>query len=100
MESDNTSNNPGITCIVTIHGIGFEQPPGKDVAGYADDLHAHLYEHFGDLLSDDPNKQVYQHRQSVPIYVQSSYPPSSSKTRSREEGMKRLVHRGGNPPVV
>ena len=90
MESDNTSNNPGITCIVTIHGIGFEQPPGKDVAGYADDLHAHLYEHFGDLLSDDPNKQVYQHRQSVPIYVQSSYPPSSSKTRSREEGMKRL----------
>jgi hypothetical protein len=38
MDSDKT----GITCIVTIHGIGFQQPPGEGVAGYADDLHAHL----------------------------------------------------------
>jgi hypothetical protein len=90
MDSDNTSDNPGITCIVTIHGIGFQQPPGKDVAGYADDLHAHLHEHLGDLLSDDPNRQSYQHGKSVPIYVQSSYRLPSSEIRSREEGMKRL----------
>ncbi len=97
MDSKNTSDNAGITCIVTIHGVGFEQPPDKDVAGYADDLHTHLHEHLGDLLSDDPNKQDYQHSQSAPIYVQSSYPPSSSQPRSREEGMKRLgTWRDGN----
>jgi hypothetical protein len=91
------SDNPGITCIVTIHGIGFQQPPGKDVAGYADDLHAHLREHLGDLLSDDPNRQSYQHGKSVPIYVQSSYRLPSSEIRSREEGMKRLgTWRDGN----
>ncbi|MGZ3628334.1 MAG: hypothetical protein ACXVDN_11765, partial [Ktedonobacteraceae bacterium] len=38
-----------ITCLVTLHGIGFEQPPrvvnGEQVAnsGYADPLHQHLY---------------------------------------------------------
>jgi hypothetical protein len=97
MDSDNTSDNPGITCIVTIHGIGFQQPPSEDVAGYADDLHAHLHEHLGDLLSDDPNRQSYQHGMSVPIYVQSSYRLPSSEIRSREEGMKRLgTWRDGN----
>lgn len=90
MDSDTTATKTGITCIVTIHGIGFEQPPGKHIAGYADDLHAHLHERLGDLLSDDPNKQDYQHRKSVPIYVQSSYPLAASAPRSREEGMKRL----------
>src|SRR5690348_6207431 len=91
------SDNPGITCIVTIHGIGFQQPPDKDVAGYADDLHTHLHEHLGDLLRDDPNRQSYQHGMSVPIYVQSSYRLPSSEIRSREEGMKRLgTWRDGN----
>lgn len=90
MDAEHTFDNPGITCILTIHGIGFEQPPCEGIAGYADDLHAHLHEHLGDLLSDDPNRQSYQRGESVPIYVQSSYPFSSSKTRSREEGMKRL----------
>lgn len=90
MASDNTSDNAGINCIVTIHGIGFQQPPGKDFAGYADDLHAHLYECLGDLLSDDPDRQSYQYGKSVPIYVQSSYELPASKIRSREEGMKRL----------
>ncbi len=97
MDTDNTSDTTGITCIVTIHGIGFQQPPSKDVAGYADDLHAHLYEHLGDLLSDDPDRQSYQQGKSAPIYVQSSYPLASSATRSREEGMKRLgTWRNGN----
>jgi len=87
----------GVTCIVSIHGIGFQQPPSIDIAGYADDLHAHLHEHLGDLLSDDPTRQSYQQGESVPIYVQSSYQPSSSEPRSREEGMKRLgTWRDGN----
>jgi hypothetical protein len=29
-------------CILTIHGIGFQQPPGHGVAGYADQLHEKL----------------------------------------------------------
>ncbi len=90
MDAEYTFDHPGITCIVTIHGIGFEQPPSEGVAGYADDLHTHLHEHLGDLLSDDPTRQSYQQGWSVPIYVQSSYPFSPSNTRSREEGMKRL----------
>src|SRR5712691_6379323 len=73
--------------IVTIHGIGFEQPPDKDVQGYADGLHANLYGSLGELLSDDPIREDYQSGVSVPIYVQSVYPPGSN---CREEGMKRL----------
>ncbi|HCI79228.1 MAG TPA: hypothetical protein DHW02_06035 [Ktedonobacter sp.] len=76
-----------ILCMVTIHGIGFEQPPAEGVEGYADDLHANLYEALGELLSDDPTRQDYQHGVSVPIYVQSAYPPG---THCREVGMSRL----------
>jgi hypothetical protein len=97
MDANPTSDYPEITCIVTIHGIGFEQPPSEGMAGYADDLHMHLHEHLGDLLSDDPTRQSYQRGESVPIYVQSSYPSSQSKKRSREAGMKRLgAWRGDN----
>ncbi len=60
------SNNVEITCIVTIHGIGFQQPPSVDadgipVGGYGDALHMHLCDELnknGDvLLSDDPDRQ-------------------------------------------
>lgn len=74
-------------CLVTIHGIGFEQPPSEGVEGYADDLHDHLYQVLGELLSDDPTRQAYQQGESVPIYVQSAYPPG---THCREAGMSRL----------
>lgn len=92
MESDN-----GITCIVTIHGIGFQQAPGvgadgKLVAGYADDLHKHLYEELNkdgvELLSDDPDRRgSRQMGDSVPIYVESVWPPGSD---DREAGLQRL----------
>src|SRR5712692_9201603 len=94
---------PRITCIVTIHGIGFQQPPtagvppATDTPGYADDLHAHLCGALNKdgkvLLSDDPNRQEYQHGDSVPIYVQSAWP---SKTARREDGMRRLGTWVGN----
>ena len=48
-----------ITCIVTIHGIGFEQPPQPGVpnSGYADPLHRHLKKCLGNALSDDPGRE-------------------------------------------
>jgi hypothetical protein len=46
MDSDQT----GITCIVTIHGIGFQQPPASGVVGYADHLHRHLHPLLGETL--------------------------------------------------
>jgi hypothetical protein len=76
-----------VICVVTIHGIGFEQPPSEGVQGYADDLHVNLNEKLGGLLSDDPERQSYQSGASVPIYVQSAFPLG---TNCREDGMKRL----------
>ncbi len=87
MESDNTK----ITCIVTIHGIGFQQAPSEGVAGYADDLHKHLCCELNkdgvELLSDDPDHRPHQMIGSVPIYVESAWPPGSF---CREDGLKRL----------
>jgi len=81
----------GIICIVTIHGIGFQQPPLDGVAGYADDLHTHLCSVLNQngnvLLSDDPDRQPHQKGDIVPIYVQSVWPPTSL---CRENGLKRL----------
>ena len=48
--------NSPIICMVTIHGIGFEQPPQGNLPGYADDLHEHLHERLGKILSDDPDR--------------------------------------------
>ncbi len=91
----------GITCIVTIHGVGFQQPPSEGVPGYADDLHTHLCSILNQdgnvLLSDDPCHQKYQSDQSVPIYVQSAWPP---KTACRENGIKRLGTWIGNYRAV
>jgi hypothetical protein len=87
VESDNT----GITCIVTIHGIGFQQAPDEGVAGYADDLHTHLCRELNkdgvELLSDDPDHRLHQRVGSVPIYVESVWPPGSLR---REAGLERL----------
>jgi hypothetical protein len=76
-----------VTCIVTIHGIGFQTPPNDDqgVPGYADALHAHLKDVLGsDILGDDP-----QRRNGVrgPVYVHSTWPPGS---RRIEGGLDRL----------
>lgn len=80
-----------VTCLVTIHGIGFQQPPEDDVPGYADDLHRFLCNELNKdgnvLLSDDPNRQKHQVGESVPIYVQSVWPPN---TLHVEDGLKRL----------
>src|SRR5690242_18594308 len=78
----------GIVCMVTIHGIGFQQPPLNGVAGYADDLHLNLSQHLdATLLSDDPNRQRSQRAESGPIYVQGTWPTGSDHT---EAGLARL----------
>jgi hypothetical protein len=81
-------------CLVTIHGIGFEQSPILDadnkytiIPGYADALHEHLSHCLGEILSDDPQRARHQAGEAGPIYVSSVWPPN---TRKREEGLKRL----------
>ncbi len=85
------SENIGITCIVTIHGIGFQQAPSEGVKGYADDLHKHLCCELNkdgvELLSDDPDHRSRQIVGSVPIYVESVWPAGSLH---REAGLRRL----------
>jgi hypothetical protein len=82
-----------ITCLVTLHGIGFEQPPQPEVlnSGYADPLHLHLKKCLGTLLSDDPNRKDgrLQPGDNGAIYVESRYKDAQGKL-TREEGLKRL----------
>src|SRR6266487_1921845 len=81
-------------CLVTIHGIGFEQPPVLDadnkytvIPGYADTLHEHLNHCLGATLSDDPRRARHTPGEAGPIYVSSVWPPNTHK---REDGLKRL----------
>jgi len=70
-----------LTCLLTIHGIGFQQPPKGGIPGYADGLHERLRVRLGDALGDDPN------RERGPVYVQSTWPADS---RAVEPGLQRL----------
>lgn len=95
-------SSDGIVCLVTIHGIGFQQPPGEaesgqpDRPGYADLLHQYLAaaltdQASGRRLSDDPDRQRYQHGPTVPIYVESNWPPVPGRSKQvRETGLERL----------
>src|SRR5438094_78317 len=75
---------PKVTCLVTIHGIGFQDPDddARQIRGYADDLHCALKGELPDgYLSDDPHREI-----SGDIYVRSD--PSGGNDRA--EGLKRL----------
>jgi hypothetical protein len=80
-----------ITCLVTLHGIGFEQPPqpGFKNSGYADLLHVHLNKCLDTMLSDDPNREREQRGENGAIYVESRW-LTATGIASREEGLKRL----------
>jgi hypothetical protein len=79
---------PGTLCLVTIHGIGFQQPPIDGAPGYADTLHERLSNYLdASILSDDPQRKRTRRGQAGPIYVQSSWPPDSLNT---EAGLRRL----------
>jgi hypothetical protein len=71
----------GLTVLLTIHGIGFQQPPADGTPGYADGLHENLRKGLGDQLNDDPK------RARGPVYVSSSWPPGSD---NEEAGLARL----------
>lgn len=70
-------------CMLTVHGIGFQQPPQTGIAGYADGLHTNLAEVLGDKLGNDPNRQP---ETDGPVYVMSAKP----KTHDAEWGLSRL----------
>ncbi|MBV9315136.1 MAG: hypothetical protein JO100_15715 [Pseudonocardia sp.] len=69
-----------LTCLLTVHGIGFQQPPVGDQAGYADQFHTLLAAPtaLGSALGNDPN------RLAGPVYVQSCW------DGSRTAGLDRL----------
>ena len=51
--------DPKYICLVTIHGVGFMQPPINGIPGYADGLHQHLSKYLDEhLLGDDPKRQM------------------------------------------
>lgn len=77
-----------IICLVTIHGVGFEQPPMNGTPGYADSLHERLSKYLdATLLGDDPKRERVQRGQSGPIYIQGFWPPGSE---SAEPELARL----------
>ncbi|HTZ87090.1 MAG TPA: hypothetical protein VMB05_10520 [Solirubrobacteraceae bacterium] len=73
---------PSSPCLVTVHGIGFQQPPHEGEPGYADALHEHLGDQLGGRLGDDPERVKKGER--GPVYV------SSQVGGSRERGLARL----------
>jgi hypothetical protein len=78
-----------LTCLLSIHGTGFQQPPADGVPGYADDLHERLRGTLGNTLGDDPN------RERGPVYVQSTWPPQSHAIEPGLERLGRLLTAGG-----
>ncbi len=80
-----------VTCLVTLHGVGFQQPPqaGVDNSGYADPLHQHLKKCLAEQLSDDPNREHSEPGDNGAIYVESRWRDDKG-IASREEGLKRL----------
>ena len=98
----------GLTCLVTVHGIGFQQPPQPAhddvpaVPGYADGLHQRLHDDatgLGARLGDDPVRWADSNgRVRGPVYVASSW------YGIREDGLRRLnqalVHPSDPPAEV
>lgn len=65
-----------ITCLVTLHGIGFQQPPQQGIPGYADDLHANLCKHLDTTLLGN-----------TPLYVTGTGIPGAN---SSDPGLSAL----------
>jgi hypothetical protein len=66
-----------LTCVLTVHVIGFQQPPSDGHAGYADRLHALLgaVVALGQELGNDPK------REAGPVYVQKVRCPAVRNIR-------------------
>jgi hypothetical protein len=73
-------------CVLTVHGIGFQQPPIGTSPGYADVLHENLSDGLqvlGSSLGKDPQRTAAPFG---PVYVMSAKP----ETHDHEWGLKRL----------
>jgi hypothetical protein len=81
----------GSVCLVTVHGIGFQQAADDkaDIAGYADQLHTHLREFLGTDLGDDPCRP-----DGGPVYVSSEFDHSPAEGLARLDAEKRLAPAG------
>lgn len=87
-----SSPSPGLVCLLTVHGIGFQQAPHEpDLPGYADGLHQHLRAELGPLLGDDPRRERNEPGEAGAVYVASEWPPHSGDT---ELGLDRIAARG------
>jgi hypothetical protein len=75
--------------VVTVHGIGFQQPPKNGNPGYADALHENLRQELGDRLGEDPERT----ESGGPVYVQSEWEGSPADGLARLG--KPLVHNDG-----
>jgi pimeloyl-ACP methyl ester carboxylesterase len=76
---------PPRVCLLTVHGIGFQQPPTGGRDGYADGLHEHLRKVLGDRLGEDCEDPADPERpRGGPVYVQSEV------EGKRELGLGRL----------
>jgi len=78
----------GSLVLLTVHGIGFQQPPRDGVEGYADQLHQHLKAELGDLLGEDPQ------RKEGPVYVESEFKGSPRDGLARLDPDKPLAEPG------
>jgi hypothetical protein len=78
-------------CVVTVHGIGFQQPPRDGRPGYADVLHDLLRKALGDRLGDDPERPA----PGGPVYVSSEWDGSPAKGLGRLGKGRPLVSEGG-----
>ena len=74
-------------CVVTVHGIGFQQPPRDGRPGYADALHDLLRRALGDRLGDDPERPAT----GGPVYVSSEWDGSPAKGLGRLDKRLPLV---------
>lgn len=89
----------GLICILTVHGIGFEQAPLDGAPGYADGLHQRLSRALGPiLLGDDPHRDRQSAGENGAIYVQSLWVPDpdsdagtgATHVPTQDEGLRRL----------
>jgi hypothetical protein len=81
----------GSVCLVTVHGIGFQQAARDDahIPGYADQLHAHLHGFLGTDLGDDPSRP-----DGGPVYVSSEWNHSPAEGLARLDAGKQLAQPG------
>jgi hypothetical protein len=83
-----------LTCLVTIHGMGFQTPPSAGQPGYADRLEEELQALLPEL-GGDPVSEFGRTAGTGAVYVHSEFPVNSGKI---EEGLKRLGTWGKDGP--